>query len=179
MPLLVLSTAEVARHCDATDCWVAIDGKVYDVTAFLARHPGGKAVLAGVGGQDVTRLFLSLHNSHVQDEIAAEFLLGRLGESITAPTRRADGGDDAAGHPNRESPLPNPKDAYPNPLFPRSARWLAARWQPEDDGLPLSLKPLSAEPGHSGGTGMIALQPQHWFELDKTAHQRKPDQVHP
>jgi cytochrome b involved in lipid metabolism len=31
---------EVAKHCTETDCWIAVNEKVYDVTAFLSEHPG-------------------------------------------------------------------------------------------------------------------------------------------
>jgi len=33
---------EVAQHKAKNDVWLAIDGKVYDVTEFLSEHPGGK-----------------------------------------------------------------------------------------------------------------------------------------
>lgn len=32
---------EVAKHSSARDCWLVIDGDVYDCTEFAARHPGG------------------------------------------------------------------------------------------------------------------------------------------
>lgn len=49
---------EVAAHNRATDCWLAIDGKVYDVTAFIAsgNHGGKDAILEGCG-KDATTLF--------------------------------------------------------------------------------------------------------------------------
>jgi len=37
------TTAEVAAHASDGDCWVIINDRVYDVTAFLDDHPGGKA----------------------------------------------------------------------------------------------------------------------------------------
>jgi len=47
---------EVAAHNNESSCWMAIDGKVYDVTDFIANHPGGKAILNGCG-KDATTLF--------------------------------------------------------------------------------------------------------------------------
>jgi cytochrome b involved in lipid metabolism len=47
---------EVAKHNSESDCWLAIEGKVYDVTEFVGRHPGGKAILNGCG-KDATTLF--------------------------------------------------------------------------------------------------------------------------
>ncbi len=51
-----ISLAEVAKHNSGTDCWLAIEGKVYDVTSFVAanQHPGGKAILQGCGKEATT-----------------------------------------------------------------------------------------------------------------------------
>jgi predicted heme/steroid binding protein len=46
---------EVAKHDNKDDCWLVINGKVYDVTEFN-QHPGGDAILEGCG-QDATELF--------------------------------------------------------------------------------------------------------------------------
>lgn len=48
--------AEVSSHNLATDCWMAIDGKVYDVTSFVSKHPGGPAIVGGCG-KNATVLF--------------------------------------------------------------------------------------------------------------------------
>ncbi|KAL7419471.1 hypothetical protein Q5752_006309 [Cryptotrichosporon argae] len=56
--------AEVAQHNLAQDAWVVVGGKVYDVTDFYARHPGGAAVIVANAGQDVTELFLPIHPPH-------------------------------------------------------------------------------------------------------------------
>jgi cytochrome b involved in lipid metabolism len=40
---------EVAGHDSEDDCWIAINGKVYDVTEFVGPHPGGAALLEGCG----------------------------------------------------------------------------------------------------------------------------------
>lgn len=52
---------ELATHNTKEDCWVAMDGKVYDVTSWLPKHPGGQDVLLLSAGRDVTNLFESYH----------------------------------------------------------------------------------------------------------------------
>lgn len=55
---LVLTMAELAKHNSAQDCWLLIEGKVYDVTPYIAnaKHPGGATLLEGCG-IDATSLF--------------------------------------------------------------------------------------------------------------------------
>jgi hypothetical protein len=38
--LAEIPLAEVGKHNSAHDCWLVIHGYVYDVTSFLASHPG-------------------------------------------------------------------------------------------------------------------------------------------
>lgn len=52
----VYTMSEVAKHADKTDCWLVIKGKVYDVTKFIAAHPGGDNIVQGCG-QDATKYF--------------------------------------------------------------------------------------------------------------------------
>jgi cytochrome-b5 reductase len=47
---LVITLEELAKHNTAADAWVAIKGKVFNVTPFLRVHPGGQAqLLRGAG----------------------------------------------------------------------------------------------------------------------------------
>ena len=38
---------EVTKHSSNTDCWLAASGKVYDVSSFVDKHPGGEKILEG------------------------------------------------------------------------------------------------------------------------------------
>mmetsp|Transcript_5546 Transcript_5546/g.5727 ORF Transcript_5546/g.5727 Transcript_5546/m.5727 type:complete len:478 (+) Transcript_5546:79-1512(+) len=53
--------AEVAKHNTSDSCWVTIHGKVYDITKWLNRHPGGKEVLLLTAGRDISIAFESYH----------------------------------------------------------------------------------------------------------------------
>ncbi|KAJ8430244.1 hypothetical protein Cgig2_009422 [Carnegiea gigantea] len=61
MPIItkLFSMEEAAQHNTKDDCWVIIDGKVYDVTLYLDEHPGGDDVLLTATGMftlSITRL---------------------------------------------------------------------------------------------------------------------------
>ena len=40
---------EIAQHNSEESCWMALDGKVYDVTPMLGGHGGGDSILEGCG----------------------------------------------------------------------------------------------------------------------------------
>lgn len=61
-----IALSEVSNHKSADDCWMAVDGKVYDVTDFIANHPGGNVITQGCG-KDASRLFDSEHGPHVEE----------------------------------------------------------------------------------------------------------------
>jgi cytochrome b involved in lipid metabolism len=46
----------VAEHASAEDCWMVINNNVYNVTDFVASHPGGKSMIGGCG-KDASELF--------------------------------------------------------------------------------------------------------------------------
>ena len=45
------------RHNKRDDIWMALYGKVYNVTAYMPYHPGGEKELMRVAGRDGTKLF--------------------------------------------------------------------------------------------------------------------------
>eukprot|EP00466_Bigelowiella_natans_P002773 jgi/Bigna1/35847/e_gw1.11.198.1 len=51
----VFELKEVAVHNRAEDCWIVVDGIVFDVTSFLSAHPGGKKILLKEAGKDATK----------------------------------------------------------------------------------------------------------------------------
>lgn len=50
------TNAQVAEHSTANDCWTIINDKVYDLTSYVPRHPGGDEILRACG-TDGTTLF--------------------------------------------------------------------------------------------------------------------------
>ncbi len=48
---------EVARHAQAEDCWMAINGKVYDISAYIPEHPSRPAILLPWCGKEASEAY--------------------------------------------------------------------------------------------------------------------------
>ncbi|WP_409483578.1 cytochrome b5 domain-containing protein [Arsenicicoccus dermatophilus] len=71
--------AVVNDHDNATSCWAAIDGKVYDLTKWISRHPGGPKRIEGICGQDATAQFTAQHATNAEAKARlATFQIGTL-----------------------------------------------------------------------------------------------------
>ncbi|KAG2712008.1 hypothetical protein I3760_04G104800 [Carya illinoinensis] len=77
---------EVSEHNDPKDCWLVIEGKVYDVTKFLDDHPGGEDVLLSATGKDATDDFEDVGHSSSARAIMEEFYVGDI-DSSTIPAK--------------------------------------------------------------------------------------------
>jgi len=70
---------QLAKHNTPEDLWVAIRGKVYDLTTYQNRHPGGFRLLRLGAGRDVTHLFEAYHPLKILDsDILDKFEVGDL-----------------------------------------------------------------------------------------------------
>ena len=71
--------AEVAKHASPSDCWVAIDSNVYDLTQWIAEHPGGPSPIESMCGTDGTSAFRDEHGNEKQPNAdLATFTIGTL-----------------------------------------------------------------------------------------------------
>ena len=48
---------ELARHATETDCWMAINGSVYDLTPYLPDHPSRPSVILPWCGKEATEAY--------------------------------------------------------------------------------------------------------------------------
>ncbi|KAJ3325513.1 hypothetical protein HDU76_013160 [Blyttiomyces sp. JEL0837] len=69
---------EVARHNKADDIWIVIDSIVYNITDFMAVHPGGEAVLLEVAGKECTEEFYGLHRHAVIAKFGPRYAIGTV-----------------------------------------------------------------------------------------------------
>lgn len=71
--------AEVQLHADASSCWTAVDGKVYDLTSFIKKHPGGAKNIMKICGIDGTTAFEKQHGGENRPENTLDgFYIGDL-----------------------------------------------------------------------------------------------------
>ena len=71
--------AEVATHENPNDCYVAINDDVYDVTEWIAQHPGGDKAILGLCGTDGSAAFTKQHSGQPKPEaMLASFNIGTL-----------------------------------------------------------------------------------------------------
>ncbi|KAB1200366.1 Cytochrome b5 [Morella rubra] len=82
----VYTLAEVAEHNDSKDCWLVIEGKVFNVTKFLDDHPGGDDVLLSATGKDATDDFEDVGHSSSARAMMDEFYVGDI-DSSTIPSK--------------------------------------------------------------------------------------------
>ncbi len=58
-----MNSNDIQSHNTNDDCWVVINGKVYDVTKYLDEHPGGSEIIMNLAGGDATREFNDIGHS--------------------------------------------------------------------------------------------------------------------
>ncbi|XP_061366849.1 acyl-lipid (9-3)-desaturase-like [Gastrolobium bilobum] len=56
-----ISLEELKEHNKRGDIWISIHGKIYDVSNWLNKHPGGELPLLSLAGQDVTDAYVAFH----------------------------------------------------------------------------------------------------------------------
>ena len=52
-----ITITELAKHNTPSDCWLIVNGKVYNVGSYLNMHPGGPEAITPYCGKDATVAF--------------------------------------------------------------------------------------------------------------------------
>ncbi|KAF9884796.1 hypothetical protein FE257_001212 [Aspergillus nanangensis] len=76
---------EIEKHHSDDDCWIVLNGRVYDATSVLSWHPGGKAAIMAHAGRvhmSTTEEYESIHDEYANGRLQ-ECILG----SVTKKTR--------------------------------------------------------------------------------------------
>lgn len=71
------TSADVAAHKDAASCYSIINGSVYDLTAWVNMHPGGKEKILSLCGANGSARFMQMHKGGQKYmDILARFKIG-------------------------------------------------------------------------------------------------------
>jgi len=54
---LPINSSEVAKHNSPQDCWIILEGVVYDLSNFSEKHPGGAKAITNSCGTDGSNVF--------------------------------------------------------------------------------------------------------------------------
>ena len=84
----IITRVEFEKHNVLGDCWIEIDGKVYDVSEWMKKHPGGERLLECLGGRDASLPFMLNHAPWVRRKYLKTMCIGDL---EPAPKRKHDG----------------------------------------------------------------------------------------
>lgn len=100
--LQMMGLEAMSKHNSAEDCWVAIDGNVYDLTDFASKHPGGSAVILDVAGKEASNEFLAAGHSMKARKMMTKYMVGHI------LSRAYEQKDDVPLDPNMRGDLSQP-----------------------------------------------------------------------
>ncbi|KAA0708075.1 Sulfite oxidase, mitochondrial [Triplophysa tibetana] len=105
--LPIYTIEEVAKHCSLdSGVWVAYKGEVFDITEFVALHPGGDKILLAAGGS--LEPYWGLYAVHQQDhilQILTEYKIGVLDKESYKKQESAHPSDPYFAEPTRHPAL--------------------------------------------------------------------------
>lgn len=66
--------ADVALHAKETDCWMAINDKVYDLSAYIPEHPSRPAIILPWCGKEASEAYRTKMKGKPHSAMANELL---------------------------------------------------------------------------------------------------------
>jgi len=82
-----IAAAELAQHATPQDCWMAIRGSVYDLSAYLPDHPSRPQIIEPWCGKEATEAYNTKTkgrpHSREADELLPKYRIGRFGSGGT------------------------------------------------------------------------------------------------
>uniref|UniRef100_A0A3B3THZ4 acyl-CoA (8-3)-desaturase n=1 Tax=Poecilia latipinna TaxID=48699 RepID=A0A3B3THZ4_9TELE len=82
----VYTWEEVQKHCSRKDQWLVVNRKVYNITQWAKRHPGGSRIISHYAGEDATEAFSAFHpDLKFVQKFLKPLLVGEL--AVTEPSQ--------------------------------------------------------------------------------------------
>ena len=118
---ILFTTEEVSKHNSKYDCWMVIDGKVLDLTEYMA-HPGGDTYVPYCG-KDATAGFndkggLGRNHSSYAFAMIDSYVIGEIGKPMPSEGGNGQAGSGSTTPPANETPgvtTPPPVEPPPKP----------------------------------------------------------------
>jgi len=106
---LVLDSVEVAKHSNSGNCWMILNGNVYDLSDYVA-HPGGSNYLRYCGKEASTQYNTKdgrgiMHSSYA-DILLANYLVGKVGQEINAQNGNSQSNNNSNPNPTPDANKP-------------------------------------------------------------------------
>ncbi len=77
-----IALADIARHATPTDCWMAINGAVYDLTRYLPEHPSRPEIIQPWCGKEASEAYRTKMrgrpHSAAAERLLADYRIGLL-----------------------------------------------------------------------------------------------------
>jgi len=80
--LPLMTYRALGRHNTDESAFIAYRDLVFDITAFLSRHPGGRDIVRAALGTDITQTLDSFHDAHVSRLLVTERLREQYGIAL-------------------------------------------------------------------------------------------------
>jgi len=109
--LPIYTMKEVSEHISKDKgIWVTYKGNIYDITKFVANHPGGKDKILMAAGKDIEpfwNLYRQHYNSKLPMELLSAMIVGRLhpDDILEQQQKAAQNDNKQAGNPYKDDPV--------------------------------------------------------------------------
>lgn len=84
----IIPQSEVMKHNKEDDMWMAIEGKVYDVSKFK-EHPGGYEILEDHSGKDSTKAFDDIGHSLQAKRDLETYYIGQYFQDVPVEVKKS------------------------------------------------------------------------------------------
>ena len=79
----LLSVEDISKHNTPEDCWIVVDGKVWDLTDFAPEHPGGGEIIWKHAGRDASTTY---NMNHAPSTLSRNLDASKLKGSVNRKT---------------------------------------------------------------------------------------------
>jgi cytochrome b involved in lipid metabolism len=72
-----LTIAETAKHNRGNDCYIIVNDKIYNITTYFGKHPGGNKIMFAYCGKETSQAFAAVHSNFAWD-LLEDYYIGDI-----------------------------------------------------------------------------------------------------